>query len=423
MGTEMTIGVTIDDYLSGRAVPRALIDDFLQRPRWSQFDAELGYTLHDCLVQWGIDGSRALATFQPNGARSSPLFGARKPRINSYGDSFTECNQVSDAETWQEYLGGHIGEPIGNFGVGGYGVYQAYLRMLRHEGGADSADIVIFYIWGDDPVRSLMRARWAMSADWHKRFPGNPWKGLFHGNAWANIEMDLESGAFVERPNPLDTPGSLYAMCDPDWLRDALCDDLALQMHLFTTGIATGEPGKITRIDQPKIDRLATLLGGAVDWDAPDRVEQVAALLQLYGQHATTHILDKVRAFTAAAGKRLLVVLNCTARTDTFREPPVPYDGRRCDQLILDHLNAHGFDLFDMNAVHDGEYAERPSQPYSRYMQTYMVGGVGHYNPRGNHLFAYAIKDALLAQMDRKPLVYSDLEDERIDFSGYLPRA
>ncbi|HZR53825.1 MAG TPA: hypothetical protein VFB06_30495 [Streptosporangiaceae bacterium] len=36
---------------------------------------------------------------------------------------------------------------------------------------------------------------------------------------------------------------------------------------------------------------------------------------------------------------------------------------------------------------------------------TWSVGG-GHYNPRGNHLFAYALKDKLLGLLDPKPLPY-----------------
>jgi len=34
------------------------------------------------------------------------------------GDSFTHCDQVSDGETWQEFLASHIREPVKNFGVG-----------------------------------------------------------------------------------------------------------------------------------------------------------------------------------------------------------------------------------------------------------------------------------------------------------------
>jgi hypothetical protein len=112
-------------FLRESAVPREVIDDFLERPHWAMFDSELGYVLHNSLVQWGIDKSHTIETFESNGARSRFLYPGRKPRINTYGNSFTECNQVSDGETWQEYLAGHFGEPVGNYGVGGYGVYQA----------------------------------------------------------------------------------------------------------------------------------------------------------------------------------------------------------------------------------------------------------------------------------------------------------
>jgi hypothetical protein len=131
---------------------------------------------------------------------------------------------VNDGETWQEYLAGHFGEPIGNYGVGGYGVYQAYRRMLRQKKTDDKAECIIFYIWGDDPTRSLMRARWAATYRWQK---SSVWdKRLFHGNPWAHIEMDLSTGRFAEKENPLSTPESLYNMCDPEWMLEYLRDDL-----------------------------------------------------------------------------------------------------------------------------------------------------------------------------------------------------
>ena len=40
-------------------------------------------------------------------------------RINTYGNSFTQCHQVSNGEAWQEDLAAHMGEPIRNFGMGG----------------------------------------------------------------------------------------------------------------------------------------------------------------------------------------------------------------------------------------------------------------------------------------------------------------
>ena len=54
------------------------------------------------------------------------------------GDSFTHCDQVSDGETWQEFLASHIREPVKNFGVGGYSVFQAVKRMERVQAGTDT---------------------------------------------------------------------------------------------------------------------------------------------------------------------------------------------------------------------------------------------------------------------------------------------
>jgi len=232
-----------EQYLRDSAVPRAVIDAFLQRPHWAAFDPELGYVLHDLLVQSGIDGSRTIETFRPDGARTRFAYPDLKPRINSYGDSFTEGNQVSDGETWQEYLGGHLGEPIGNFGVGNYGVYQAYRRLLRVERTADGAEYVIFYVWGDDPARSLMRCRWAQIYPWLT--DDLLAQGLFNGNPWAHMEIDLETGVFVELENPLPTPESVYRMCDPDWMVGHLRDDLATQLAVYAGDPDYDQPGLI----------------------------------------------------------------------------------------------------------------------------------------------------------------------------------
>lgn len=70
-----------------------------------------------------------------------------------------------------------------------------------------------------------------------------------------------------------------------------------------------------------------------------------------YSQRATNYILDKARAFTDSKNKKLLVVLNYTARRDLFRDSLVPSDGRRNDQEILDHIVTGGFEYFDMNEV------------------------------------------------------------------------
>jgi hypothetical protein len=70
-----------------------------------------GVPLGRYLPKDGIDGSWTISTAQDNGQRTSWMYNDRPSRINTYGNSFTQCHQVSDGETWQEYLAAHLGEP------------------------------------------------------------------------------------------------------------------------------------------------------------------------------------------------------------------------------------------------------------------------------------------------------------------------
>jgi hypothetical protein len=294
--------------------------------------------------------------------------------------------------------------------------------MLREEKTDHGAEHVILYVWGDDPSRSLMRARWGAIYHWFKDAALRK-RILFHGNPWAHIEMDLISGCFVERGNALSTPESLYKMCDPEWMLDFLYDDLAVQLSAYVGMPNHGRPGKIVDLDRKRIDQLADALAVRFDWGPGANLSgQAVTLLSVYGQRATNHILDKARVFAQSNKKKLLLVLNYTARSDAFRVPLIAHNGAREDQVILDHLVNEGFDYFDMNAVHLNEY-ERTKGSYSEYMSQYHVQGASHYNPRGNHLFAYSIKDKLLDLLEPKPLPYRDRSAAMIDFSGYVPGA
>ena len=52
-----------------------------------------------------------------------------RPLMAAFGDSFTHCDQVGDAETWEEQLAEMLSADIYNFGVTGYGTDQAYIRF------------------------------------------------------------------------------------------------------------------------------------------------------------------------------------------------------------------------------------------------------------------------------------------------------
>ena len=396
---------TFEDYLRESAVSKEVIDRFLKGPSWAQYDSELGYILGNFLPKDGMDNSTTISTVQPNGARTSFAYAGRKCRINTYGDSFTQCHQVSDAETWQEYLAGHLGEPIRNFGMGGYGVYQAYRRMLREEQTDHGAQYVIFYIWGDDHVRSLLRCRHAIIFRWWNHQGGR----AFHNNFWPNMELDLPTGRFVEKENLLPTRKALYQMTDPERMVELLRDDLALQLMAFKMGL-------IRDLDRNSIGQLAARLEYPLDWNRETELrEQAGELLDRYSLRATLSVLEKAREFTRQNGKQLLVIL-----FDPYRAmAELRKSKTRFDQPVVDYLIRERFNYFDMNEVHLRDF-QKYNLSYEDYLKQYFIG---HYSPRGNHFFAYSIKDKVVEWLDPKPITYLEGDPETIDFQGYLPDA
>jgi hypothetical protein len=402
LSAQATAKPSFEQYLKESAVTPELIDRFLRGPSWARFDSELGYVLGNYLPTDGIDGSATLSTIQSNGARTSFGYSGKKCRINTYGDSFTLCHQVSDAETWQEYLAGHLGEPIRNFGMGGYGVYQAYRRMVREERTDHGAEYLIFYVWGDDHIRSLLRCRHAIIYKTWDHQGGR----MFHNNFWSHLEMDLSTGGFVEKDNLLPTRESLYQMTDPLWMVDHLKDDLALQLYAFKRGY-------IRELDREPVSRLARRLNYALDWSQESTLrEQAGELLDKYSLNATQYILGKARDFARQNKKKLLVILFDPGRV----LPEMRMNGKRYDQQIVDYLTKEKFDFFDMNDVHLRDF-QNYKLSFADYMKLYFIG---HYNPRGNHFFAYSLKDKVVEWLDPKPITYQKRDPQTIDFKGYL---
>jgi hypothetical protein len=348
------------------------------------------------------------------------MYSDKKPRINTYGDSFTQCHQVSDGETWQEYLAAHLGEPIGNFGMGGFGVYQAYRRMIREERTDHRAQYLVFYIWGDDPIRSLFRARWAQIYPWFT--PSLQGGRMFHANFWGNVEMDLDVGRFVEKNQLLPTKESLYHMTEPQWMVEHLKDDLALQLSVYSNDL-------ICELDRDKVSMLAARLDFPFDWRLPSQAvttpsrgegqrgitsmqSQAAALLDRYSVRATHFILDKVRAFAKQNGREVLVVL-----FDPYRAmAEMRQSGTRYDQEIVDYLSKERMSYFDMNEVHLRDF-KNYNLSWEGYLKQYLIG---HYNPAGNHFFAFSIKDKVVQWLDPKPTPYQQPDQQGISFKGYL---
>ena len=393
------------EYLRNSAVPKEELDIFLNKNSWAQFDPEVGYTLGNYMPHDGIDTSFTLSTVMNNGKRTNTVYKDKPCRINTYGDSFTHCHQVSDAETWQEYLAGHLGEPIQNFGMGGFGIYQAYRRLIRREKVDKDSKYVLLYMWGDDYVRSVFRCRYAT---YYKHW--NDYGGyMFHGNFWSNIEMDLDTGKLVEKENRIAVKEDVYKMSDPDFMFDNLKDDLMVQLHLLSSDMVNSD------VDTKGLKNLAQILGlPEMDFSSPEKmIETATALKNKYSFEATKYILKKTDAFCKNHGKELLLI-----HFDPYGVFKSMVSGEpRYDQEIIDFIQSNKYRFFDMNKVHLEDF-KNFNLTLDDYMKRYFNG---HYTPSGNHFFAYAIRNTLVDWLNPKPITYQQDDSKLIKFEGYLP--
>ena len=398
--------ISFEEYIRETVPTRKEIDVFLNEMSWAQFDRDIGYILGNYMPHDGMDGSSTISTVQSNGARTSFMYKDRPCRINTYGDSFTQCHQVSDGETWQEYLAGHLGEPVRNFGMGGLGVYQAYRRMIREERTEQGAKYIILYIWGDDHIRSLLRCRYMLIKGWNQQTNRTEGIGrMFHGNFWSNVEIDLMTGMLEEKGNLLPTPESLYKMTDPDWMYEALRDDLALQMYLYKNN-------QISDIAVQQLKTLSKHLKCPVDFDGDSLRPSIARLLEKYSFEATKYILIKAKEFVSTNDKKLMVIV-----FDPYGVTrPLLQEANRYDQEIVDFLNGNDIDYIDMNLVHVDDFKSFDLS-INDYFKRYFIG---HYNPAGNHFFAYSIKDRIVGWLDPEPITYQDSSKRMTKFKGYL---
>lgn len=128
---------------------------------------DIAIVIYDASTGWAFrpNSVRQEGTFTINGAgfRSRRDFDHSPPadtlRIAVFGDSFTAGDDVGDDETWAYLLEralneGGIRAEVLNFGVGAYGMGQAYLRW-QHLGKSFAPDIVIFGLQPENLKRNV----------------------------------------------------------------------------------------------------------------------------------------------------------------------------------------------------------------------------------------------------------------------------
>lgn len=376
-------------YLKSILYPPELVEDWIlgRASLGEAYDAELGWVFHDRRVKHGVDGS--ISTYRYAGARRTIMYGDNPCRINTYGDSFTHCDQVSDGETWQEVLAAHLCEPLRNFGVGGYSVYQAYLRMLREET-RTPARYIIFNIFDDDHYRNLHGWR-----NVRLGYTTGMWPAVL-GSTMPYVTANPATRQFTEFKNPCPTPESVRNLSDFDWVFERFKDDFVLKIVL-----AQRDPGAGSL--QPSydvIEKLARHHGLQASIGTPEELTRTAT--ELYTRaalFATMRIIEKIERYASAQGKQVLFVLSYGQRNAAR----VLKTGERFDQSLLDFLEEKRLPYVDLMEAHGRDFAQF-KVTVDEYIKRYWIG---HYNPRGNFFQAFAIKDKLVELLDPKPISYS----------------
>lgn len=88
------------------------------------------------------DNNKISFSINKKGFRESN-FKNKKNKIITFGDSYTFCRQVKNKDTWQEFISKNNNIFVSNFGVGNFGLDQAYLKYKLYEK-KNNARYVIF---------------------------------------------------------------------------------------------------------------------------------------------------------------------------------------------------------------------------------------------------------------------------------------
>ncbi|NOY75239.1 MAG: SGNH/GDSL hydrolase family protein [Kiritimatiellaeota bacterium] len=366
-----------------------------------KFHPVLGYTLHDYVFRDGMRKTLSQYSYEKRGGHRKMInYADKRCRINTYGDSYTQGAQVSDGETWQEVLAAHFREPIRNFGVGGYGVYQAYLKAMEIEADDElAAENIILNIWDDDYMRNIDAARWNRVAWMCRDIPRGKEDGYpVHGFPWAHIRYNLESGKFEEREGQLKDAGELRKLVGKENYYEFFKDDHVV--HLYT--LREGGDAPVA-----ELEKMAEAFGMNVDLrNSATRADDARRLHYAYGIKSTKYLVDKFQDWSRRSNRKLMIILS-------YDVPAVIRyleDGTRFDQEFVDYLNERGYPYIDFLPKKKEEFADYKLdvEPFLERFYIERAGAqvFGHYNPYGNFWFAHSMRDELVDWLSPKPPAY-----------------
>ena len=324
----MGAGLFVLDRLAGvrtKSLAIRSIPDRHRRDLGRLLADDLGYLTYSATLGWTIKpaGRGDLYRANAQGIRADREF-ARAPtpgtlRIAAFGDSFTHGDEVPNEDTWQEILmRAHPAVEAMNFGVGAYGLDQAFLRYQRD--GADyRARVVLIGFMPENLFRHV-----------------NVYRPFFvpnSGLALAKPRYELDQGRLVLVENPMrDLAGYRELLAHPERELPRLgAHDLFFQVR----------PHEGT-LDLPLVRVVKSLRWAWADW----RLGVSGGAYDTSGEafRVTAAIVEAFAATVTRNGSLPIVVVYPRRRDiERFRR-----DGSRYYAALIDHCRARGIRVLDL---------------------------------------------------------------------------
>jgi hypothetical protein len=297
----------------------------------------------------GLRAAREYAQEPPSGVT----------RIAVFGDSYVYCNEVGDADSWPGQIEGGWNTEVLNYGVGGYGTDQAYLRF-REEGAQFAPRIVILGFTSMMATRVVSR---------YRRFQDpqdGPWfkpRFLLDGDRLRLLEAPVASRADAERL--LANPEGVVAFGKHDfWYHPAVFEHW-LYPRSATYRLMTSTARTIWQRHLYR-DRI---LKGQILNPTSEAFQIIVRIYRDFAADARARGAEPLALMLPARGDVELYHRTRRASYDTLA-PRLEHLG----MTVIDPLRAL---TSSTDSVDD------------------LFAAGGHYSPRGNAIVAEAIADAL----------------------------
>lgn len=345
------------------------------------YDSQLGWVHCPAMHQNGVDNSKTFYSYESDGARKLIHFAKRPCRIHAYGNSFTHCDQVNDSETWEEYLAAHLQEPIRNYGVGGFSVYQAYRRMLATEP-QRSAKYIILNIYEDDHYRNLDA--------WRSIRVG---AGSNCGFTLPHLKVNMAANTCEEVENLLPERSSVGKLRSGNYRDSTFAEDPILRIKM---ALQSDRP-----ISESQVREIAASFGFP-EKEIPDTApkNQIRKIHTEAALFATSKIIEWTEDYVRQHDKKLMLILSF----GRGRMKEALSGKTLFDQTLVDKLASKPYPVIDMRPAFASAYAS-----FKGNLDTFLAPYyIGHHTPRGNFFTAWAIKNEVANWLSPKPAPYSN---------------